>query len=233
MYCEGLLIDSINTLTISHSRAMDITIQDAYFNPLSMTAGPPAAMSIVPDESVRAALARVLHGETECDISNPSCLLNLAWGLKEDRPPDGLNWQKLQDTSRDASELAHTHACLLWWRTLLHANPDFLIGRFPLQGYFNLACEFQPNEYTALELSQTFTQRLCMTSSGRVGMVPNLAEAGDRIVVFFACQKPVVVRPKGKHYEFIGACFVDGLMRGKAVADLESGKLSAEMISFC
>ncbi|KAK4664258.1 uncharacterized protein QC763_503950 [Podospora pseudopauciseta] len=236
MYCEGLIIDSIDTLTMSPSRAREITLQDSYFNPLSSVTNPPAAPSNMPNEDARTALARVLHAEPEYDISNPSCLLNLAWGLKEDRPPDGLNWQRLEANIKDASELAHAHMSLLWWRALLHANLDFMIKGCPLHSYFSsgAAQEFQPHEYTYQDLSQTSYRRLCMTSNGRVGTVPGLAQAGDKIVVLFACQKPVVVRPKGKHYEFIGTCFVDGLMKGEAVADMESGgKLNPEMISFC
>jgi len=55
-----------------------------------------------------------------------------------------------------------------------------------------------------------------------------------RLWSFFAYDKPVVVRQKGIHHEKIGKwCFVDGLMKGEAVADMDGGKLQAEMISFC
>ncbi len=46
-----------------------------------------------------------------------------------------------------------------------------------------------------------------------------ITEVGDRIVVLFAYDKPVVVRKKGDCYQRIRTCFVDGVMKGEAVAD--------------
>ena len=51
---------------------------------------------------------------------------------------------------------------------------------------------------------------------------PEIRE-GDMICIFLGCNFPVVIRPNGNHYIFIGAVYVDNLIDGKAVADLENG----------
>lgn len=51
---------------------------------------------------------------------------------------------------------------------------------------------------------------------------------GDMICVFLGCGFPVVIRPDGNHYIFIGAVYVDNLADGKAIADLENGLYELE-----
>ena len=46
---------------------------------------------------------------------------------------------------------------------------------------------------------------------------------GDMICVFLGCSFPVVIRPDGNHYIFIGAVYLDNLADGEAIADLENG----------
>lgn len=52
-------------------------------------------------------------------------------------------------------------------------------------------------------------------------------------MVLYAYDKPVVVRKKGDYYQKVSGCFVNGLMKGEAVADVESGKAKAKVITFC
>jgi hypothetical protein len=47
-------------------------------------------------------------------------------------------------------------------------------------------------------------------------MVPIVAVPGDMICVAFDCDIPLVLRPCEDHYEFIGECFVDGMILGEA-----------------
>lgn len=66
-------------------------------------------------------------------------------------------------------------------------------------------------------------RRMVTTDKGYIGMVPELARHGDIIAVMFGCRLPVVLRPKGKHFLFIGECYVHGLMFGESMDDLKRG----------
>jgi len=57
-----------------------------------------------------------------------------------------------------------------------------------------------------------------LMGTGRSGI-----REGDMICVFLGCNFPVVIRPDGNHYIFIGAVYVDNLTDGEAIADLENG----------
>lgn len=61
------------------------------------------------------------------------------------------------------------------------------------------------------------------TDKGYIGMVPELTRHGDIVAVMFGCRLPVVLRPKGKHFLFIGECYVHGLMYGESMDDLKRG----------
>ena len=61
------------------------------------------------------------------------------------------------------------------------------------------------------------------TVEGYVGLVPRLAEVGDYIVLAKGGRLPLVLRPKGKEWEFIGDCYVHGMMDGE-LWDEEEGK---------
>lgn len=57
-----------------------------------------------------------------------------------------------------------------------------------------------------------------LMGAGRSGI-----RESDMICVFLGCNFPVVIRPDGNHYIFIGAVYVDNLTHGEAIADLENG----------
>lgn len=66
------------------------------------------------------------------------------------------------------------------------------------------------------------TRRLFRTGRGFLGLVPEKAIKGDLICILFGCSVPVVLRrhssPQtlGDYFEFIGECYVHGLMEGEA-----------------
>lgn len=67
-------------------------------------------------------------------------------------------------------------------------------------------------------------RRLAMTRADRVAWIPNDCQPGDLIYILRGGRVPYVLRPvpsRGKDaYEFVGECWVDGLMHGEA-ADWE------------
>ena len=49
-----------------------------------------------------------------------------------------------------------------------------------------------------------------------IGLVPNRARAGDTICVLHGISTPAVLRMVGECYEYIGHCYIDGMMYGEA-----------------
>ena len=96
----------------------------------------------------------------------------------------------------------------------------------------------QNMQMTFAASTATFGRRLCSTEYGRIGLVPRAARVGDKIAVFFGGQVLYVVRPVaaaaaavtcGHHqqpmqtFEFVGECYIDGMMDGEAVSEDEVG----------
>jgi quinolinate synthase len=75
-------------------------------------------------------------------------------------------------------------------------------------------------EYVNLTFPCWAHRRICVTSSGHVGMVPPYARVGDEVVVFPGMQTPLVIRAMPKRilrkYQIIGECYVHGLMNQEA-----------------
>jgi Heterokaryon incompatibility protein (HET) len=66
--------------------------------------------------------------------------------------------------------------------------------------------------------------------TGFSGLVHRDAMIGDRIVILFGCNVPLVLRPKNQYFELVGQAFVNGMMYGEAIEMMYQGKLTAETI---
>lgn len=66
-------------------------------------------------------------------------------------------------------------------------------------------------------------RRFFVSGTGRFGWVPLRTEASDRVCVLQGMRIPVILRPRGDQWEFIGACYVHGLMDGE-IWDLDNLK---------
>lgn len=237
MYAEGIIVDTIKTITIPTTKSVQDTTGDWYFHLFQTKLGgleDRFPTQTPADQQSKEALARVIHLDPDYDFaSSPSCVLNLAWGLEAMKPPEGENWKEINAIpSRMHSRMANMALPATY--AVMYRNADFEILGIPLREYFtSLPGSFRATEYTPHDLAKLFIGRLCMTGAGRVGKVPETAEIGDKIVVLFACNTPVVIRPEGDHYRVVGTCFIDGLMKGEAIEMMDCGELKTEMISFC
>ena len=61
-------------------------------------------------------------------------------------------------------------------------------------------------------------RRFAVTEKGYMGLVPTLAEKGDKIVAFKGCRAPFVLRKKENMYVIIGDAHFDGLERPRLYA---------------
>lgn len=97
------------------------------------------------------------------------------------------------------------------------------------------AASGRPASRGELRFRHTMTQavsgrRIFRTENGYIGLCPQFAKVGDRIVVFAGGRVPLVLRSSGKDWRLVGNAYVHGIMKG----ELES-KHSArlELDSFC
>jgi hypothetical protein len=58
-------------------------------------------------------------------------------------------------------------------------------------------------------------RRFFVSKNGRFGWVPLRTKVNDRVCVFRGMRIPVLMRPQGNKWEFIGACYVHGSMDGE------------------
>ncbi|KAI0160696.1 heterokaryon incompatibility protein-domain-containing protein [Xylariaceae sp. FL1272] len=69
-------------------------------------------------------------------------------------------------------------------------------------------------------------RQLFVSTNGFMGAVPLDTQMDDLIVVFFGASVPFVVRRVyGDHYQFMGECYVLGVMEGEAMEDLPEDKV--------
>jgi hypothetical protein len=78
---------------------------------------------------------------------------------------------------------------------------------------------------------RVFTKRyLGCTANGYLAVFPEAAEKGDSICIVSGADAPIVVRHSGTGYEYIGECYVHGIMDGEAVDECSGTKPPWERI---
>ena len=70
-------------------------------------------------------------------------------------------------------------------------------------------------------------RRLCITPT-YIGLVPHQTREGDIIAVLFGSALPFLLRPQGAEYSFIGTCYVEGIMNGELVKELDADDAKLE-----
>lgn len=70
-----------------------------------------------------------------------------------------------------------------------------------------------------------------ITDNNCMGIGCKYAQPGDQICVLFGVRMPVILRPVGDHYRFLGLCYVHELMKGEAMEGLKAGRLSEEWLT--
>jgi hypothetical protein len=105
---------------------------------------------------------------------------------------------------RSSPEFHHEfHRKFLQWRLWLHEE----------------ASEEQtewPKYHMAIENTGTFVHKqLGFTDKNHMCLVPALSTVGDQICLLKGLDRPMVVREKDKYREFIGECYVHGVMEGR------------------
>lgn len=63
----------------------------------------------------------------------------------------------------------------------------------------------------------------CITDEKRIGLGTGFMTRGDVVVVPLGCSTPMVLRPDGDEYRFVGDVYIQGYMFGKAVEECNNG----------
>ncbi|CAN8106240.1 unnamed protein product [Discula destructiva] len=77
--------------------------------------------------------------------------------------------------------------------------------------------------------SRMMGRRFLITTDKLMGLGTGFLMRGDIIVVPLGCSTPVVLRPEGKEYRFVGDVYISGYMRGKAIQENEDGVAGREL----
>jgi hypothetical protein len=87
--------------------------------------------------------------------------------------------------------------------------------------------EFLAKACLAFEAGMT-RRSIAITKRGYIGAIPQEAQLGDLVCVLFGCSVPVVLRKRiGEEYQFVGECYIHGLMDGEALAMQATGQVEA------
>jgi hypothetical protein len=68
--------------------------------------------------------------------------------------------------------------------------------------------------------------------SNMYGRSEQQVEQGDMIAIVLGCSTLIAIRPVGEAFQILGETFVQGLMDGKAMRDLENGEHKVRKLSF-
>jgi hypothetical protein len=71
-------------------------------------------------------------------------------------------------------------------------------------------------------------RRFFQMASGTFGIGPACMREGDIVVVLFGQNAPCVLRPSGTSYLFMGQAYVDELMHGELVDEMDAGRIQEQ-----
>lgn len=72
----------------------------------------------------------------------------------------------------------------------------------------------------------------CITDEDQIGLGTGFMARDDLVVVPLGCSTPVILRPEGREYRFVGDVYVYGYMDGEAVREYECGSSGRHLREF-
>jgi hypothetical protein len=70
---------------------------------------------------------------------------------------------------------------------------------------------------------------LLVTEKGYIGEATCTCQVDDIVCVLLGCNYPVILRPIGDHYEFVGTAYIPGIMNGEVIQAMEEGKVQSQV----
>lgn len=87
--------------------------------------------------------------------------------------------------------------------------------------------------WTSFSMMASSETKLMLTEQGYVGLGTNRAEVGDIICVLLGCIVPVILRPVGENFEYVGDVYVHGIMQGEAIDKWRAGDIGLQDFGLC
>jgi len=78
-----------------------------------------------------------------------------------------------------------------------------------------------------------FKRRFFISHTGMMGLAGEEVVEGDMVCIIFCCSLPVVLRPAGDRFIYVGEAYVDGYMWGRAVEEFDDGAYKARTFEIC
>lgn len=130
------------------------------------------------------------------------------------------------------------------WYLWVKRNANFALGGRPLKDWLdnNHALRDDSRNYHAALARVEYTlwsRRVITTEKGYIGKASRPVERGDVVVVLWGCSVPLLLRNcfvngQGKNvYRIVGECYIQGIMDGEVVQQVEMGTCTEENIDIC
>lgn len=74
-------------------------------------------------------------------------------------------------------------------------------------------------------------RRVFLTQNGSFGLGPYCLRTGDIVAVLYGGVTPFILRPHGDRYLFMGQAYIDGIMNGQVMEEMQAGNLQEQ--EFC
>jgi hypothetical protein len=74
----------------------------------------------------------------------------------------------------------------------------------------------------------TFQRQLFLSKRGYIGLCPAEAREDDLLCILLGVRVPLVLRKQSEHYVIIGDCYIDGVMDGELIPEVEAGRFIIE-----
>lgn len=242
LYCEGVIVDSIGCLGAIRMWSPEL---EAMLG-IDMEVGIRSS-SLCPHHDWKLSLARVLMQDSHFVFSGVPSILDIPWVEQDEVDgernftvfPRDVGYYHFSEDDKHWPRLYQITPLNRLFHNSLYGNETFDIGRKPLRSYFTASME-QPcsDPKLIMELAhEVFAgfggNRLFTSRNGLLGSAPAYAKLGDKIAILTNCDMPMVLRPRGAHYELIGSCFVEGLMKGETSRQAKKGEYHIETLSLC
>ncbi|KAI3335918.1 heterokaryon incompatibility protein-domain-containing protein [Ustulina deusta] len=141
-----------------------------------------------------------------------------------------------QERMTDQS-ISHFWAYLWEAYNRLHDETTPSRDQAELEEYASLLAKVEPDipadaNIYRLHLDTAYNRRVFFTADkAYIGLGPSITQKNDILCILFGGATPMVLRPVGDLYRFIGECYVYDLMSGEAVRDWQEGHYTTE--AFC
>lgn len=239
--CEGVFMDIVSSLVSVHTYDLQLGIGTSLESrsesqPESILRTPSSFQNV----DWKLTVARVLLQDCKYELSDAPSVLDIPWSepseIKEDATPDDIPIYEFSEQNRKWSSYYSGTLLFAVFKQSLHDNADLDIGGKQLREYFTSTETICSEPALFKDISEDLKaglsgNRLAITRGGLLGTVPQYTELGDIIAVVSTCDMPIVLRPNGKHYKFIGSCFVEGLMNGEGATAIAEGRVEMQPIS--